>query len=166
MRCPYCKEDKDKVIDSRSSDGGRIVRRRRQCLNCNRRFTTYERVEELVKLIVVKKDGSRVPYNRDRIIAGVQKACYKRPISMQQIVELAEDVEEQILRQPGQEVSSKLIGSLTMGHLNKLDNVAYIRFASVYHEFQEVGQFIEEAHGLMHRSAEADGQKKLFDEDG
>ena len=165
MRCPYCKEDKDKVIDSRSSDGGRTVRRRRQCLLCRRRFTTYERVEELVKLTVVKKDGSRIPYNRDKIIAGIQKACYKRQVPMQQIIQLAEEVEEEILRQPGQEVSSELIGKLTISRLKYLDKVAYIRFASVYHEFQEVDQFIEEAHEVLHSPIEEPGQKKLFDEE-
>jgi len=162
LRCPYCKEDKDKVIDSRSSDGGRVVRRRRQCLLCQRRFTTYERIEELVKLTVVKKDGSRVPYNRDKIVAGIQKACYKRPISMQQIIEAAEVIEEEILRQPGQEVSSRLIGGLTMQQINGLDKVAYIRFASVYHEFEEVNQFIEEVQGVIQHPEDTPGQKDLF----
>ncbi|MCK4628925.1 MAG: transcriptional repressor NrdR [Sedimentisphaerales bacterium] len=162
MRCPYCKEDKDKVIDSRSSEGGRVVRRRRQCQLCQRRFTTYERIEELVKLTVVKKDGSRVPYNRDKIISGIQKACYKRPISMQQITEAAEVIEEEILRQPGQEVSSRLIGELTMQQVNRLDKVAYIRFASVYHEFEEVNQFIEEVQEVIHRPKDTAGQKDLF----
>ena len=97
MRCPFCKEDKDKVVDSRSSEGGRVVRRRRLCLSCRRRFTTYERVEEAVKLTVVKKDGSRIPYDRSKIIAGVQKACYKRPISMQKITDLAIEIEEEII---------------------------------------------------------------------
>ncbi|MCD6388334.1 MAG: transcriptional repressor NrdR [Desulfobulbaceae bacterium] len=165
MRCPYCKEDKDKVIDSRSSDGGRIVRRRRQCLLCGRRFTTYERIEDLVKLTVVKKDGSRVPYNRDKVIAGIQKACYKRPVSMQRIAKAAEDIEEEILRGSGQEVLSQLIGRLTMVFLKQLDKVAYVRFASVYHEFEEVDQFIEEVHEVMQRPGEFPGQKKLFDEE-
>ena len=163
MRCPYCKEDKDKVIDSRSSDGGRVVRRRRQCLLCQRRFTTFERIEELVKLTVVKKDGSRVPYNRDKIVAGIQKACYKRPVSVQQITEAAEVIEEEILLQPGKEVSSRLIGGLTMQQINGLDKVAYIRFASVYHEFEEVNQFVEEVQGVIHCPEETPGQKNLFD---
>jgi len=163
VRCPYCKEDKDKVIDSRSSESGRVVRRRRQCLICRRRFTTYERIEELVRLTVVKKDGSRVPYNRNRIIAGVQQACYKRPVSMSDISALAEDVEEEILRQPGQEVRSQLIGQMTMIRLKKLDKIAYIRFASVYHAFEQVDQFIEEANEVMLRSEDMPGQKNLFD---
>jgi transcriptional repressor NrdR len=165
LRCPYCKEDKDKVIDSRSSDGGQVVRRRRRCLLCGRRFTTYERIEDLVKLTVVKKDGSRVPYNRNKIIAGIQKACYKRPISMQRIAEAAEEIEEEILRQSGQEVLSQSIGELTMARLKQLDKVAYIRFASVYHEFEEAGQFIEEVHEVMQYPQESPGQKKLFDEE-
>jgi len=165
LRCPYCKEDKDKVIDSRSSDGGQVVRRRRRCLLCERRFTTYERIEDLVKLTVVKKDGSRVPYNRNKVIAGIQKACYKRPISMQRIAEAAEEIEEEILRQSGQEVLSRSIGELTMARLKQLDKVAYIRFASVYHEFEEAGQFIEEVHEVMQYPQESPGQKKLFDEE-
>ena len=164
MRCPFCKEDQDKVIDSRSSEGGRIIRRRRQCLVCKRRFTTYERVEDAVKLTVVKKDGSRVPYNRQRIIAGVQKACYKRPISMQQIENLAEEVEEEIFRRQGQEVSSRFIGEQTMTRLKILDQVAYVRFASVYRDFQDLGQFIEEVNEVMDRKEPAPGQKKLFDD--
>lgn len=164
MRCPFCKEDKDKVVDSRSSEGGRIIRRRRHCLSCRRRFTTYERIEELVKLTVVKKDGNRVPYNRDKIVSGIQKACYKRPIGMERISAMAEDVEEEILSIPGQEVSSRLIGELTMKRLKILDKVAYIRFASVYHEFEQVDQFIEEVHEVMLRSPENPDQKKLFNE--
>jgi len=164
VRCPFCKEDQDKVIASRSSEGGRIIRRRRQCLVCKRRFTTYERVEDAVKLTVVKKDGSRVPYNRQRIIAVVQKACYKRPISMQQIENLAEEVEEEIFRRQGQEVSSRFIGEQTMTRLKVLDQVAYVRFASVYRDFQDLGQFIEEVNEVMDRKEPAPGQKKLFDD--
>ncbi len=148
MLCPYCKIDKDKVIDSRSSDEGRIVRRRRQCLECKRRFTTYERVEEVVKLIA-KKDGSRVPYDQAKIITGVQKACYKRPVPMQRISELAIEIEEEIMQQAGQEIEAHKIGEIVMKKLRTLDKVAYIRFASVYHEFQQVGQFIEEANDVM-----------------
>jgi transcriptional repressor NrdR len=163
VRCPFCKEDKDKVIDSRSSEGGRIVRRRRECLACQRRFTTYERVEEAVKLTVVKKDGSRVPYDRNRIVAGVQKACYKRPISMQQIQSLAEEVEEEVFRQHSQEVSSRFIVEQTMSRLRELDKVAYVRFASVYRDFKDLGQFIDEVHEVMHQASESPGQRQLFD---
>jgi transcriptional repressor NrdR len=164
VRCPFCKEDKDKVIDSRSSDGGRIVRRRRQCLACSRRFTTYERIEEAVKLTVVKKDGSRVPYQRDSIIAGVQKACYKRPISMEQITQLAEEVEEAVFRHQGQEISSKFVGAKTMEQLEKLDKVAYVRFASVYREFEGVGEFLDEVNEVLQKPKDHQGQSRLFDE--
>jgi transcriptional repressor NrdR len=163
VRCPFCKEDSDRVIDSRSSEGGRVVRRRRQCLGCNRRFTTYERIEQSVKLTVVKKDGSRVPYTRDNIIAGVQKACFKRPVSMQQIESLAEEVEEEVFRQTGQEVSSKYIGEQTMKRLKLLDHVAYVRFASVYRDFHDVGQFINEAQEVMNKQQEPPGQQDLFE---
>jgi len=163
VRCPFCKEDKDKVIDSRSSEGGRIIRRRRQCLACRRRFTTYERIEESIKLTVVKKDGSRVPYDRNRIINGVRKACYKRPISMQLIETLAEEVEEEIFRQPGQEVSSQFIGEQTMNRLKTLDHVAYVRFASIYRNFQDADEFINEVREVKQKTEEAPGQKQLFD---
>ena len=164
MRCPFCKEDKDKVVDSRSSEGGRVVRRRRLCLSCRRRFTTYERVEEAVKLTVVKKDGSRIPYDRSRIIAGIQKACYKRPISMNQMEQLAEEVEEEVFRQTGNEVTSRFIGEETIKRLRDLDKVAYVRYASVYYEFADLEQFISEAQELMERSAEQPDQPKLFEE--
>lgn len=164
MRCPFCKEDKDKVVDSRSSEGGRVVRRRRLCLSCRRRFTTYERVEEAVKLTVVKKDGSRIPYDRSKIIAGIQKACYKRPISMSQMEQLAEEVEEEVFRQTGNEVTSRFIGEETIKRLRDLDKVAYVRYASVYYEFADLEQFISEAQGLLERTSEQPGQPKLFEE--
>ena len=164
MRCPFCKEDKDKVVDSRSSEGGRVVRRRRLCLSCRRRFTTYERVEEAVKLTVVKKDGSRIPYDRSKIIAGIQKACYKRPISMSQMEKLAEEVEEEVFRQTGNEVTSRFIGEETIKRLRDLDKVAYVRYASVYYEFADLEQFISEAQGLLERAGEQPGQPKLFEE--
>lgn len=162
MRCPFCKEDKDKVVDSRSGEKGRVIRRRRECLACDRRFTTYERIEESVKIMVVKKDGSRVPFNRDRIIAGVQKACYKRPISAQQIDDLARDVEEEIFLKVSQEVSSQLIGHLTMLRLRRLDKVAYVRYASVYREFDDLGQFIDEVQDAMEHFEDPPGQSELF----
>ena len=162
MRCPFCKEDNDKVIDSRSSEGGRIIRRRRECLECSRRFTTYEKIGEASKLNVVKKDGTRVPYDRDKLIAGLQKACYKRPISVQQILELAEDVEEQIFKENVREVSSEYIGQETMRRLRSLDKVAYVRYASVYHEFQDLGQFISEVRDVMDSPDDGPDQGRLF----
>jgi len=144
VRCPYCKTDNDKVIDSRSSDGGRIIRRRRQCLGCAKRFTTYEKVSESFKLNVVKKDNSRVPYDREKILHGLQKACYKRPISAEQIRSLADKVEEDIFKDSDKEVSSRFIGKSVMDHLKVIDKVAYIRFASVYRDFEDAGDLILE----------------------
>ena len=163
MKCPYCKENKDKVIDSRSSDGGRIIRRRRHCLFCNRRFTTYEKVAESFKLNVVKKDNSRIPYDRDKVIAGLQKACYKRPVSAEQIQQVADRVEEEIFRHSDKEVSSQFVGESVMKHLRAVDKVAYIRFASVYREFTDAGQLIDEVSQAIAETDEKD-QPKLFNQ--
>jgi transcriptional repressor NrdR len=143
--CPYCKVDDDKVVDSRSSDGGQVIRRRRCCLNCGKRFTTYEKVSEEIGLSVVKKDNTRVPYDRQKLISGLEKACYKRPISVAQIRSLADKVEEEIFRHSDKEVSSRFIGKSVMDHLRLVDKVAYIRFASVYREFNAAEDFIDEA---------------------
>ncbi len=162
MRCPFCKEDNDKVIDSRSSDAGRVIRRRRQCLVCERRFTTYEKTGDSIKLHVVKKDKSRVPYDRDKIIVGVQKACYKRPVSAEQIQQIADKTEEDVFRQFDREVTSAFIGECVMRHLREVDKVAYIRFASVYREFKDAGELIDEVTRAIQESEPAD-QLKLFD---
>ena len=163
MRCPFCKEDRDKVVDSRSSDSGRIIRRRRQCLACKKRFTTYEKIGESFKLSVVKKDNSRVPYERDKIIAGLQKACYKRPVSAEQIQQMADKVEEDIFRNFDKEVSSSFIGESVIKHLRRFDKVAYIRFASVYRDFNDAGELIEEVSRAIAESEDI-GQPKLFDQ--
>ncbi len=163
VRCPFCKEDKDKVVDSRSSDFGRVIRRRRQCLVCNRRFTTYERTGESFKLHVVKKDKSRVPYEREKIIAGLQKACYKRPISAEQIQQIADKTEEDIFRSFDKEVTSAFIGECVMKHLRSVDKVAYIRFASVYREFNDAGELIDEVSRAIQETEPPD-QLKLFDQ--
>lgn len=144
MRCPFCKEDNDKVIDSRSSEGGRIVRRRRECLACERRFTTYEKIGEAVKLNVIKKDGTRVPYDRDKMTAGLQKACYKRPVSAEKIQDIADRIEEEVFRNYDKEVSARFMGEQAMRFLRKVDKVAYVRFASVYREFTDVGDLLDE----------------------
>ena len=162
MRCPFCKEDQDRVVDSRSSDTGRIIRRRRQCLACKRRFTTYEKIGESFKLYVVKKDSSRVPFNREKIIAGLQKACYKRPVSAEQIQQIADKVEEDIFRNFDKEVSSAFVGESVMKHLRLVDKVAYIRFASVYRDFKDAGELIEEVSEAIRRT-ELIGQPRLFD---
>ena len=161
MRCPFCKEDRDKVVDSRSSDGGRVIRRRRQCLACRKRFTTYEKTGESFKLSVVKKDNSRVPYDREKVIAGLQKACYKRPVSVDQIQQIADRVEEEIFRNLDKEVTSAFIGESVMKHLRGIDKVAYIRFASVYREFADAGQFIEEVKQAI-EATDHSAQPELF----
>ncbi len=163
MRCPFCKEDRDKVVDSRSSDSGRIIRRRRQCLACSRRFTTYEKIGESFKLYVAKKDSSRVPYDRDKIIGGLQKACYKRQVSAEQIQQIADRVEEDIFQNFDKEVSSAFIGESVMKHLRGVDKVAYIRFASVYRDFKDAGDLIDEVSQAI-LQGEHKGQPKLFDE--
>ena len=165
MRCPFCKEDRDKVVDSRSSDAGRVIRRRRQCLECKKRFTTYEKIGESFKLYVVKKDSSRVPYERDKIISGLQKACYKRPVSAEQIRQIADRVEEDIFRSFDKEVSSAFIGDSVMKHLRGVDKVAYIRFASVYRDFKDADDLIEEVSQVIQETKSRQsmkGQPKLF----
>ena len=161
MRCPFCKEDSDRVVDSRSSDSGRVIRRRRQCLACKRRFTTYEKIGESFKLCVIKKDNSRVPYDREKIIAGLQKACYKRPVSAEQIQQIAEQVEEDIFKSFDKEVTSAFIGESVIKHLQRVDKVAYIRFASVYRDFKDAGELIDEISQAINR-VESDSQPELF----
>ena len=163
VRCPFCKENKDRVVDSRSSDAGRVIRRRRQCLVCKRRFTTYEKTGESFKLHVVKKDKSRVPYDRDKILGGLQKACYKRPVSAEQIQQIADRTEEEMFRRFDKEVTSAFIGECVMKHLRDVDKVAYIRFASVYREFKDAGELIEEVSRAIQES-EPTEQLKLFDQ--
>lgn len=163
MRCPFCKEDRDKVIDSRSSDGGRVIRRRRQCLVCRKRFTTYEKIGEGSKLYVVKKDNSRVPYDRDKIVTGLAKACYKRPVSAEEIQKMADRAEEIIFRNFDKEVSSAVIGESVMRQLRKVDKVAYIRFASVYRDFRDAGELIDEVTKEIEET-EPTGQPTLFEQ--
>jgi transcriptional repressor NrdR len=162
VRCPFCKEDRDKVIDSRSSDGGRVIRRRRQCLACKKRFTTYEKTGESFKMYVIKKDDSRVPYDREKVITGLQKACYKRPVSVEQIRQIADKVEEDIFRNFDKEVTSAFIGESVIRHLRDVDKVAYIRFASVYRDFKDAGELIEEVSQAIAQS-DYGSQPKLFE---
>jgi transcriptional repressor NrdR len=162
VKCPFCKEDSDRVIDSRSSDSGRVIRRRRQCLLCKKRFTTYEKTSESFKLHVIKKDKSRVPYDRDKVIGGVQKACYKRPVSAEQIQLVADRTEEDIFKRFDKEVTSSFIGECVMKHLRDVDQVAYIRFASVYRQFRDAGELIDEVSKAI-QDAESTEQLKLFD---
>ena len=153
MNCPFCGHVDDKVIDSRASSEGSSVRRRRECLECGKRFTTYEVVEEM-PLLVVKKDGRRQPFDRKKISNGIQKACEKRPISSERIEELVTNVEREIYRKFEREVSSRDIGGLLMDKLALLDEVAYVRFASVYRQFKDVNQFMSELKGLLKKAGE------------
>ncbi len=148
MKCPFCGHTDDKVIDSRCPPDGSAVRRRRECLKCGKRFTTYEVVEEM-SLFVVKRDGRRQPFDRKKIFAGIQKACEKRPVSSEKIEELVASVEREIYRRFDREVSSIDIGELIMDKLSRLDEVAYVRFASVYRQFKDVNQFMAELKGLL-----------------
>ena len=143
MRCPYCGSKKDSVIDSRVSKNASSVRRRRECLKCKKRFTTYEYVER-ISLMVIKKDGRREPFEREKLMNGLLVACEKRPVSVKRIEELVDDIEIQIQKQYEREVASKDIGELVMKGLHDLDEIAYVRFASVYRQFRDVGQFMKE----------------------
>jgi len=153
MRCPFCRTNNDRVIDSRTSGDATLIRRRRQCLECLRRFTTYERIEES-RLRVVKKDGARVPFDRRKILAGLLKACEKRPISMDQLEEVCQRIEQKLSETFDREVSSQFIGNLVMQELRELDPVAYVRFASVYREFKDVDQFLSELRPLLKRGSD------------
>ncbi len=148
MKCPYCSHLEDMVVDSRSLADGAIIRRRRECIKCQHRFTTYERVEE-VPLKVIKKDGRREDYDRHKLMNGVVKACEKRPVSMEQIENLVQDIEQQIEKEGKREMSSKKIGEIVMKKLYKIDEVAYVRFASVYRQFKDISQFMHEVKGLL-----------------
>ncbi|MCK5113370.1 MAG: transcriptional repressor NrdR [Phycisphaerae bacterium] len=164
MQCPFCGQDKDKVIDSRSSEGGRVVRRRRECLPCTRRFTTYERVEASIRIQVVKKDGSREPYQREKMIEGLEKSCYKRAISGDQLREIVETAEEQIFKKFDKEVPSIFIGDALSMKLREIDKIAYIRFASVYRDFTDVGELIDEAQDAKRDTVVGPEQRELFSE--
>jgi transcriptional repressor NrdR len=147
MRCPFCDHPEDKVVDSREAQDGRTTRRRRECLACGRRFTTYERVDDVLPQIV-KKDGRRESYDRDKIVKGLEIACQKRPVSREQIEALVASVERQLQEMGEREVRSSVIGETVMGRLKELDPVAYVRFASVYREFRDVKDFVSELAGL------------------
>jgi len=149
MRCPFCKADQDRVVDSRATESGRVIRRRRECEACGRRFTTYERAEEVPPLSVVKKDHSRVPFDRAKILAGLVKACYKRKVPQEAIERIVDEVEEDCLTHFENEVESRYIGELVIRKLKEIDKVAYVRYASVYREFKDVSDFIDEAQSLM-----------------
>ena len=146
MKCPYCAKD-TKVVDKREAGDPEVTRRRRECVKCERRFTTYERVEEY-DLLVIKKDGSREKFSRDKILRGLVRSCEKRPIPIEQIEHIADNVENDIRKRELREIPSKRIGEIIMRRLKSLDKVAYIRFASVYRDFQDVEKFEEEVKRL------------------
>jgi transcriptional repressor NrdR len=148
MRCPFCKKDNDRVIDSRSSNDGQAVRRRRECLACKRRFTTYEQVEQIT-LYVIKKDGRREVFDREKIRRGLMTSCKKRPVSVQKIDDIVNKIEIELYQKYDREVKSKTIGNLVMRELKNLDHVAYVRFASVYRDFQDVAEFMRELQPML-----------------
>lgn len=148
MRCPYCGHDKDKVIDSRETGESQVIRRRRECLDCERRFTTYERIED-VPVMVVKKDGRRERFDRGKLLAGLLRACEKRPISMQKLEAICDEVESLSQERADREIASVEIGEYVMERLRELDDVAYVRFASVYRQFKDIQSFMAELKDLL-----------------
>jgi transcriptional repressor NrdR len=156
VKCPFCKHDNNRVIDSRASDDGFSIRRRREC--CGRRYTTYEKVEETA-LRIVKKDGTREPFSREKILRGLLKACEKRPIPTATLHEVADRIERTCHERFEREVDSKFVGALVMQELRKLDHVAYVRFASVYREFKDVAQFLDELKPLLEKPEAAPGSE-------
>jgi len=150
MKCPFCTHPENKVIDSRISKDGKAIRRRRECLTCSRRFTTYEFVEDILPM-VVKKDGRRESFDRMKIRNGVKKACEKRPISIDALDKIVDNIEQACQEFQGGEIPSSVIGEKVMNELKKLDGVAYVRFASVYRQFRDVGEFISELKDLLNK---------------
>lgn len=148
MKCPYCGYKEDKVIDSRESSQGHSIRRRRECLKCEKRFTTYEYIEQ-IPLLVVKKGGKRESFDRNKILSGIVKACEKRPVSMQKMEEVVLSIERIVMRKYEKEISSNMIGEIVMEKLAGIDDVAYVRFASVYRQFKDVNQFMGELKDIL-----------------
>lgn len=148
MKCPFCSFEDTRVLDSRPTDEGEAIRRRRECVNCVRRFTTYERIEE-VPLVVIKKDGRREPFERAKLLTGLVKACEKRPVPLKVLEQLVDEVETDVRNDQKGEVYSSEIGERVMDRLRKVDDIAYVRFASVYRQFADVGKFLEELSHLL-----------------
>src|SRR3954465_2152038 len=149
MKCPFCSHINDKVVDSRESKEGESIRRRRECLHCEKRFTTYERIDE-IPYMVIKKDGRREKFERQKVLAGVLRACEKRPISMGKMEQLVNEVETYVIDSPDRERTTSEVGAMISQGLRNLDKVAYIRFASVYRDFKDVNEFREELESLLH----------------
>lgn len=159
MRCPFCTHLEDKVVDSRTGKNGDVIRRRRECLECHRRFTTYEQVEEILP-IVVKKDGRREPFDRHKVLTGMQKACQKRPISLAKIEEIVQEIENELVGLGEKEIPSTWVGQRIMEGLRQLDDVAYVRFASVYRQFRDISEFMDELKGLLVTRGHGSGKKE------
>lgn len=148
MKCPYCEYPESKVVDSRPTDEGQAIRRRRECISCSKRFTTYEKIEE-IPTIIVKKDGNRQVYDRNKLMNGIIKSCEKRPVSMATIEDVVDNIEKTIFNNMNNEITSIEIGELVMEKLKDVDEVAYVRFASVYRQFKDVNSFMEELKKLL-----------------
>ena len=153
MKCPYCGFDESKVIDSRPADEGKSIRRRRECLSCEKRFTTYETVESL-PMVVVKKKGSRQSFDRRKVFNGMLRACEKRPVPVAELERIAEEIEQNLQNSLEREISTERIGEEVMERLKKVDEVAYVRFASVYRQFKDIGTFMEELNKLLEHQEE------------
>ncbi|NMB96205.1 MAG: transcriptional repressor NrdR [Clostridiaceae bacterium] len=148
MKCPYCGHGEDKVIDSRPTDEGTAIRRRRECLNCTRRFTTYEKIEA-IPIMVIKKDKSRQPFKREKILNGLMRACEKRPVSVTQLESIADEIESYLYNSTQKEITSREIGEIVMSRLKEIDEVAYVRFASVYRQFTDLNNFMRELRNIL-----------------
>lgn len=153
MNCPFCNHYETKVVDSRPTDEGQSIRRRRECITCSRRFTTYEKIEE-IPLIVIKKSGNREAFNRNKVLNGIIRSCEKRPVSLTEIENVVNEIEKQLYNSMEKEIKAKYIGELVMQHIKKLDEVAYVRFASVYREFKDINTFIGEVAKLLKEKIE------------
>lgn len=163
MICPFCGSDQDKVIDSRATDGGKAIRRRRECLGCHHRYTTYEHVEETTRLAVIKKDGTRVPYSREKVLGGLERACYKRPITTEAMTRIVDEVEEELFRRSDREVPSIEIGRSIAQRLKQIDHIAYVRFASVYKQFRDLDDLLDEVREVLESTPQdPPEQGKLF----
>lgn len=166
MRCPSCREsNKDRVVDSRMTEGGSVVRRRRECTSCGRRFTTKERVEEELRLTVVKRDGTRVPYEREKLMRGVRHACYKLPIDESEIDRMVDAVEGDLFERFDREVASDQIGEILLRRLRELNAVAYVRFAAVFRQYRDVDEFVEEIQTVRDLAAVSSPEQASLFED-
>ena len=159
MKCPFCAHLEDKVVDSRESKEGEVIRRRRECLSCGKRFTSYERIDKIPHL-VVKKDGRREPFDREKVLSGLLKACQKRPVNRAALEKLADDIEKEAFSKDSRDVTSTRIGEIVMRRLHDLDEVAYVRFASVYRQFRDVSQFMDAVQQFLKPVPEKPGKEQ------